>query len=356
MNIKPLKIGELQAKIPLIQGGMGVGISLGNLAGVVANEGGVGIISTAQIGFKEKDFYVNTLAANLRAIEKELKKARKIAPKGILGFNIMTALTNYKEQVLAAVKAGADIIISGAGLPVDLPAFVQGYKTKIAPIVSGKKSAQVILKYWDTRYKKTADLVVIEGPKAGGHLGFKKDELEKYGFGACKKDYSEEVLEIKKVVQEYENKYSKKIPIVLAGGITTRDDVKNAFDLGMDGVQVGSLFVTTEECDAHINYKNSYVNAKEDEITIVKSPVGMPGRAIKNKFMSQVMAGENFPPKKCLKCLKKCNQANIPYCITERLINAAEGNVDNGLLFCGANAYMQNEITTVHRVIEKLFG
>ena len=392
MNIKPLKIGELQAKIPLIQGGMGVGISLGNLAGVVANEGGVGIISTAQIGFKEKDFYVNTLAANLRALEKELKKARKIAPKGILGFNIMTALTNYKEQVLAAVKAGADIIISGAGLPVDLPAFVQGYKTKIAPIVSGKKSAQVILKYWDTRYKKTADLVVIEGPKAGGHLGFKKDELEKYGFGACKrndmekygfsagkkeencglkisednqndkfeqksiKDYKEEVLEIKKVVQEYENKYSKKIPIVLAGGITTRDDVKNAFDLGMDGVQVGSLFVTTEECDAHINYKNSYVNAKEDEITIVKSPVGMPGRAIKNKFMSQVMAGENFPPKKCLKCLKKCNPANIPYCITERLINAAEGNVDNGLLFCGANAYMQNEITTVHRVIEKLFG
>ena len=256
---------------------------------------------------------------------------------------------------------------------------MQGYKTKIAPIVSGKKSAQVILKYWDTRYKKTADLVVIEGPKAGGHLGFKKDELEKYGFGACKKnencglkisednqndkferkcikDYSEEVLEIKKVVQEYENKYSKKIPIVLAGGITTRDDVKNAFDLGMDGVQVGSLFVTTEECDAHINYKNSYVNAKEDEITIVKSPVGMPGRAIKNKFMSQVMAGENFPPKKCLKCLKKCNPANIPYCITERLINAAEGNVDNGLLFCGANAYMQNEITTVHRVIEKLFG
>ena len=213
MNIKPLKIGELQAKIPLIQGGMGVGISLGNLAGAVANEGGVGIISTAQIGFKEKDFYVNTLAANLRAIEKELKKARKIAPKGILGFNIMTALTNYKEQVLAAVKAGADIIISGAGLPVDLPAFVQGYKTKIAPIVSGKKSAQVILKYWDTRYKKTADLVVIEGPKAGGHLGFKKDELEKYGFGACKKDYSEEVLEIKKVVQEYENKYSKKSPL-----------------------------------------------------------------------------------------------------------------------------------------------
>lgn len=363
MNIKPLKIGELQAKIPLIQGGMGVGISLGNLAGAVAKEGGVGIISTAQIGFREKDFYENTLAANLRAIEKELKKARKIAPKGILGFNIMTALTNYKEQVLAAVKAGADIIISGAGLPVDLPDFVKGYKTKIAPIVSGKKSAQVILKYWDTRYKETADLVVIEGPKAGGHLGFNEDELKKYGFGEVEnrekvkkiKEYTEEILEIKNVVKEYENKYSKEIPIVLAGGITSKEDVERAFDLGMDGVQVGSLFVTTQECDAHINYKQSYINAKEEEITIVKSPVGMPGRAIENKFMKQVKEGEKFPPKKCLRCLKKCNPANVPYCITERLINATEGDVENGLLFCGANAYMQNEITTVNKVIKTLF-
>ena len=375
MNIKPLKIGELQAKIPLIQGGMGVGISLGNLAGAVANEGGVGIISTAQIGFKEKDFYVNTLAANLRAIEKELKKARKIAPKGILGFNIMTALTNYKEQVLAAVKAGADIIISGAGLPVDLPAFVQGYKTKIAPIVSGKKSAQVILKYWDTRYKKTADLVVIEGPKAGGHLGFKKDELEKYGFGACKKnencglkisednqndkferkyikDYSEEVLEIKKVVQEYENKYSKKIPIVLAGGITTGDDVKNAFDLGMDGVQVGSLFVTTEECDASMAYKQAYIQAKKEDIVIVKSPVGMPGRAIHNVFLDKVRQGERFM-RGCRQCITTCNPATVPYCITEALINAVEGRLDEGLIFCGSNAYRSHQIERVADIMEE---
>ena len=177
MNLRPLIIGELKADIPVIQGGMGIGISLANLAGAVANEGGVGIISTAQIGYREKDFYENPLKANLRAIRQEFQKARKISPDGIIGFNIMTALNHYKEQVIEAVKSGADIIISGAGLPVELPEFVKGYKTKIAPIVSGRKSAEVILKYWDKKYKTTADMIVIEGPKAGGHLGFSKEEI-----------------------------------------------------------------------------------------------------------------------------------------------------------------------------------
>ncbi len=179
MNLRPLIIGELKADIPVIQGGMGIGISLANLAGAVANEGGVGIISTAQIGYREKDFYENPLKANLRAIRQEFQKARKISPDGIIGFNIMTALNHYKEQVIEAVKSGADIIISGAGLPVELPEFVKGYKTKIAPIVSGRKSAEVILKYWDKKYKTTADMIVIEGPKAGGHLGFSKEEIIK---------------------------------------------------------------------------------------------------------------------------------------------------------------------------------
>ena len=351
MKIKPLVIGDLKAKIPIVQGGMGVGISLSNLAGKVAAAGGVGIISSAQIGFKEEDFQVNPLKANLRAIKREIKQAKKIGGEGIVGINIMTALNNYKEQVIAAAEAGADLIVSGAGLPVELPNILKEYTTKIAPIVSSEKAAKVILKYWDKITKKTADMVVIEGPKAGGHLGFKADEIEKYN-----ENYREEILKIKKVVNEYANKYSKKITIVLAGGISTKEDVKQALELGMDGVQVASLFVTTKECDADIKYKRAYVEAQKEDIVIVKSPVGMPGRAIKNKFMERVMNGEKFTPKKCLGCLKKCNPSEIPYCITERLINAAEGNVDEALIFCGANIYEQKEITTVREVIEKLFG
>ena len=351
MDFKPLVIGDLKAEIPLVQGGMGVGISLANLAGAVANEGGIGIISTAQIGFREEDFEENPVKANLRAIKKEFDKARNISRDGIIGFNIMYALNNYKEQVLAAVKAGADIIISGAGLPIELPELTKDCKTKIAPIVSSRKSAEVILKYWDTRYQTTADMIVIEGPKAGGHLGFDEEEIGRYE----KESYDYEILKIKQVVQKYQDKYAKNIPIVLAGGIADSKDTEHAFELGMDGVQVASAFVTTTECDADIKYKESYIHAEKEEIVIVKSPVGMPGRAIKNQFMSAVMGGKTFPPKKCLQCLKKCNPAEIPYCITERLINAAKGDVENALLFCGAKSYAQEKITTVHEVIKNLF-
>lgn len=180
-GLRPLKIGTLTARLPVIQGGMGVGISLSSLAGAVAREGGIGLISTAQIGFREPDFAEDSQAANLRAIEKELKKAREIAPKGILGFNIMVATKNYAEYVKAAVKAGADLIVSGAGLPVDLPKYVKGAATKIAPIVSSVKSANVICKLWDRKYQTAPDLVVIEGPLAGGHLGFAREELTSLG-------------------------------------------------------------------------------------------------------------------------------------------------------------------------------
>lgn len=178
--MKNFKIGDKLTRFPLIQGGMGVGISLGRLAGTVAKEGGIGIISTAQIGYREKDFDRNTEEANQRAILSEMKKARRISPDGIIGYNIMVALKEYASHVKAAVHAGADLIISGAGLPTELPALVSGSKTKIAPIVSTDKSAKVILKYWERKYKRTADLVVIEGPQAGGHLGFHKEELDSY--------------------------------------------------------------------------------------------------------------------------------------------------------------------------------
>ena len=283
--MKNIRIGDKLTKVPLIQGGMGVGISLGRLAGSVAKEGGIGIISTAQIGYREADFDADPEGANLRAIESEMKKARAISPEGIIGYNVMTALRAHAAHIKAAVKAGADIIISGAGLPTELPALTEGSRTKIAPIVSTDKSAQVILKYWDRKYKRTADLVVIEGPLAGGHLGFRKEELSEY----TPESYGEEIHRIIRTVKSYGEKYGVDIPVVVAGGIYDSDDVRRAMALGADGVQVATRFVTTEECDADIRYKEAYIHASEEDIAIVKSPVGMPGRAILNPFMKRVM-------------------------------------------------------------------
>ncbi len=350
MGYKPLKIGNVTAKLPIIQGGMGIGISLSNLAGAVAREGGVGIISAAQIGFREPDFDQNPLKSNLRAMEMEYQKARQMAPEGVIGFNIMVAMKHYEEYVKCAARMGADLIISGAGLPTMLPELVKGYSIKIAPIVSTKKSAQVILKYWDKKYQRCPDLVVIEGPKAGGHLGFHKEELEDY----LEASYDQEVLDIISVVAEYAEKYQTKIPVVLAGGIDSSDEVKHAFALGVDGVQVASRFVTTVECDASPIYKEAYLNASKEDIIIVKSPVGMPGRAIRNKFIEQLESDEKTPIQLCHQCLRSCNPLEIPYCITDALINAAKGDVDHALLFCGANAYKQNKMETVKEVIESL--
>ena len=245
-------------------------------------------------------------------------------------------------------KAGADIIVSGAGLPTELPEYLKGFKTKMAPIVSSVKSAKVILKYWDRRHNATADMIIIEGPKAGGHLGFSVEELE------SELDYDNEIKGIIDVVKEYEKKYNKDIPVVVAGGISDKNKVKHAFDLGAQGVQVATRFVPTKECDADENYKKEYIKAKKEDIVIVKSPVGMPGRAIKNKFMEKVINGEKFTPKKCLGCLARCNPKEIPYCITERLIYAAKGKTDEALLFCGADAYKVNKIATVKKVFKEL--
>lgn len=331
---------------------MGVGISLGGLAGAVAKEGAAGIISNAQIGFREVDFEKDPFQANLRAMESEYQKAREIAPDGVIGFNIMVALKHYEEYVRHAAAIGCDLIISGAGLPTDLPRYVEGTDTKIAPIVSTEKSAKVIMKYWDRKYKRVPDLLVIEGPKAGGHLGFTKEQLEVFDDA----EYNKEVKSILTAVQEYEKKYERKIPVVLAGGIDTKEKVEAAMALGVDGVQTASRFVTTEECDADIRYKEAYINAREEDICIVTSPVGMPGRAILNPFMKRVMDGEKFTPKKCLGCLQKCNPAEIPYCITERLVAAARGDVEEALLFCGKETYRQQKITTVREVIGSLMG
>lgn len=349
MELKPLKIGDLTARIPIIQGGMGVGVSLSRLAGNVAACGGVGIISTAQIGYREEGFESNPIESNLRAIANEIKKARQIAKDGIVGVNIMVATKRYAEYVKAAVKSGVDLIISGAGLPTMLPELVKDSKTKIAPIVSTIKSASVILKMWERKSGRLPDFVVIEGPRAGGHLGFSLDQLENF----TPEVYEEEIKGIIGVVKGYAKKYETHIPVVVAGGIYTRADIDHALKLGADGVQMGTRFVTTFECDASDEYKQTYLNASKEDIAIVKSPVGMPGRAIINDFMEHPKPGIGINGK-CLQCLERCNPATIPYCITRALINAAKGNTEDALLFCGDNAYRADKLEHVKDIMDEL--
>lgn len=348
MERKALRIGELKARIPVIQGGMGIGISLSGLAGAVAACGGIGVISTAQIGYREPEFEKDPLEANLKAIKKEIKKARKTAMGGILGVNIMAATKCYGEYVKAAVNAGIDLIISGAGLPALLPELVKGSRVKIAPIVSTEKSASVLCRLWDRKYKRVPDLVVIEGPQAGGHLGFTREQLSIF----TPDSYREEIGKILSVIRQYGEKYSRHIPVVVAGGIYDRADMDRALELGADGVQMGTRFVTTYECDASMAYKQAYLDSKKEDIRIVDSPVGMPGRAIANEFIwNKSKRGVHG---KCYQCLEKCNPAEIPYCITRALLNAVKGKMDEALIFCGANAWRTEKLEYVSDIMEEL--
>lgn len=349
MKLKPLVIGDLKARIPVIQGGMGVGISLSGLAGAVAACGGVGVISTAQIGYRSPEFEKHPIESNLKAIAQEIAKARELARGGVLGVNIMVATRQYGEYVKAAVKAGVDLVISGAGLPTALPEFVKNSRTKIAPIVSTVKSANVICRLWDRKYQRIPDLVVIEGPRAGGHLGFHEEQLEYF----TEERYEEEIKGILRVVKSYGEKYEKEIPVVVAGGIYDRKDLEHVLSLGADGVQMGTRFVTTYECDASDAYKQAYIQAGKEDIRIVKSPVGMPGRAIQNAFLEHTGESQGHVGK-CFQCLERCNPAKIPYCITQALIHAAEGKTEEGLLFCGDNAWRADKIEHVDAIMREL--
>ena len=348
--MKGIKIGNKESKYPIIQGGMGVGVSLHKLAGTVSKEGGIGIISCADIGYQEEDFNKSPLEANLRAIKKEIKMAREIAGEDkILGVNIMVAMKEYATYVKACVKEKIDLIISGAGIPKDLPEYVKGTITKIAPIVSSLRCCKLIVKHWMTKYDYVPDMIVIEGPEAGGHLGFKREELDEEN----KPKLENITSEIVEYIKEVEKETGKEIPVISAGGIWNSKDIKKYLSLGASGVQMATRFVATDGCDASEEFKKAYINAKEEDIKIIKSPVGMPGRAIYNEFIHKT-ENEKCHIDKCYNCIKTCNVATTPYCITKALINAVKGNLKEGLVFCGSNVKKVKEIVSVHDLMNEL--
>lgn len=343
-----LKIGNLIAKLPIIQGGMGVGVSLSNLAGNVAKYGAIGVISAAHPGYLENDFEKNTLQANLRALKNHIRKAKDISNNGIIGVNIMVAMKNYKELVEASIEGGADLIISGAGLPLKLPEYTKNCEIKILPIVSSSKATKLILSYWKKHYNRIADGIIVEGPEAGGHLGFKADTLDNDII-----KFDDNVKDIIETVKQLEFEYKKEIPVIVAGGVFDSNDIKKYMELGAKGVQIGSRFVATYECDVDMKFKEAYLNCNKSDIKIVKSPVGMPGRAINNEFLRKIN-NETNKISKCYNCLVPCNPSTTPYCISEALINAARGDINNGLIFCGANAYRINKIMSVKDLLDEL--
>ena len=338
--MKTLTIGDLKARIPIIQGGMGVGISLSGLASAVANEGGIGVISAAGLGLLYKKLSPSnyTEAGNLGLAE-EIRKAREKA-KGIIGVNVMVALSDFAELVKTSIAEKVDIIFSGAGLPLDLPSFLKKDSvTKLVPIVSSARAVRIICEKWKNNYDYLPDAVVLEGPKAGGH--FSLEEL---------------LPQVVEEVSHFEQKYDKKIPVIAAGGIYTGEDIKRMIDLGASGVQLGTRFVTTTECDASEAFKQTYIQAEEKDIEIIKSPVGMPGRAIHCSFLEKVKAGIKQPKACPFNCIKTCDISRSPYCIVTALYNAFKGNFENGYAFAGSNAWRANKITSVRETITELMN
>ena len=349
MMMKKLNIGNLSISVPIVQGGMGVGISLSGLASAVANEGGVGVISSAGLGLLYRNLSKDYIQASIMGLKEELRKARE-KTKGVIGVNVMVAMSNFADMVKTAIAEKADIIFSGAGLPLNLPSFLQKDSvTKLVPIVSSARAARVIAEKWHNLYNYLPDAFVVEGPKAGGHLGFKDEQINDEHFSL------EHILpEVIDEVKDIETHYGKSIPVIVAGGIYTGEDIKRFMDMGAAGVQMGTRFVTTEECDASDIFKQTYIEAKQEDIQIIKSPVGMPGRAILNPFMKKVKEGQKQPKTCMCKCIKTCDISKSPYCIIAALYNAFKGNMDNGYAFAGANAFRATKIVSVKETFRSL--
>jgi len=340
-----LAIGDLKLELPIIQGGMGVRISKANLTSAVSECGGMGVIASVGLGDEFESLnanYTKTSEKALRQIIKEVKKKTK-RPFGV---NIMVALSNYESLCKVCADEKVNAIFSGAGLPLKLPSFVEDKHIKLIPIISSARAADVILKYWTKRYNRIPDAFVVEGPLAGGHLGFSKDELRN------PKSLFEIIREVKNLVNEDSN--SKNTPVIAAGGIFTGKDILKVLKRGANGVQMSTRFIATNECDAPDELKQVCLNAKKEDVVIIDSPLGLPGRVLKNEFVERILQGEKIKFKCPYKCLKTCKRDEAQFCIAIALVNASRGNFKEGFVMPGSNVYRLNKIISVKELFEEL--
>lgn len=346
-----MKLGNRELALPLIQGGMGVGVSMGGLAGAVAAEGAMGTLSTANAGWNEPDFAAHPQQANLRALRREVQRAKRLAAgAGLVAVNAMVATRQYADSVRTALEAGADAIVSGAGLPLELPALAEGFEALLAPIVSGPRAAQLICRTWAKRYGRVPDFVVLEGCQAGGHLGFEEADLLS---GRCA-PLSRLIPEVLAALRPFEEKFGRAIPLFCAGGVATGAEMARCTRLGAAGAQLATRFIATEECDAGQGYKDVLLAARPEDLRIIHSPVGMPGRAVNSPLVQRLAAGMRQPPAHCSGCIKSCRPAETPFCITHALIEAVKGNWEEGLFFSGSRVDLVDRMRTVPDLIDEL--
>jgi nitronate monooxygenase len=352
-NLPELHFGDLTARVPIIQGGMGVGISRSGLAAAVANEGGIGVIASVGLDLVDEKVHGRKKGSNTYWLKEEIRRARQLT-KGIIGVNVMMALTDFEQLVDASIEEGVDVLFLGAGLPLNIskqltPEHLRNLKTKIVPIVSSGRAAQLIFQYWSKKYGRIPDGVVVEGPKAGGHLGFRKEQIFDPAFALEKLTPA-----VVAAVEPFEQEYGVSIPVVAGGGIFTGQDIHDIMQLGAQGVQMATRFIATFECDADDAFKQAILNAGENDIVIIDSPVGLPGRAIRNAFLDDVSAGIKKPFKCPYKCLRTCEYKNVPYCIALALTNAQRGKLQDGFAFSGANAHRVDSMTSVKALMDTL--
>lgn len=346
-----MKLGNRELALPLIQGGMGVGVSMGGLAGAVAAQGAMGTLSTADAGWNEPDFAAHPQQANLRALRREVQRAKRLAAgAGLVAVNAMVATRQYADSVRTALEAGADAIVSGAGLPLELPALAEGFEALLAPIVSGPRAAQLICRTWEKRYGCVPDFVVLEGCQAGGHLGFEEADLLS---GLCT-PLSRLIPEVLAALRPFEEKFGRAIPLFCAGGVATGAEMARCTRLGAAGAQLATRFIATEECDASQGYKDVLLAAQPEDLRIIHSPVGMPGRAVNSPLVQRLAAGMRQPPAHCSGCIKSCHPAETPFCITHALIEAVKGNWEEGLFFSGSRVDLVDRMRTVPDLIDEL--
>ncbi len=352
-KIPPLSLGKYTVPVPIIQGGMGVGISGSSLASAVAQQGGLGVISGVVLGLLHRDPGLTLSEANIAEMRSEIRAAREMT-SGMLGVNLMVAATDYEDLLQAALEEDINAVFMGAGLPTifsdkTTPDMMRESGKAFVPIISSAKAARVILKYWKKHLGFLPDAFVLEGPKAGGHLGFKPEEIDNPDFAL--ENLLPQVLE---VVKPFEQESGRDIPVIVAGGVYSGEDIAYFLQMGASGVQMGTRFVATEECDAADDFKQAFVQAEKEDLTIIKSPVGLPGRALKGPFLESVRRGEKLPFKCPWHCLRTCDYTQSPYCISKALVQARKGKLEHGFAFAGANAWRVDRIMTVKELMRTL--